>query len=62
MEDAMTELVDRLRYRTRVLRSVDGNDSPVAMAFHEAAMQIGMGGDVDVVDGWLRGRIDALEG
>jgi len=58
----MTELVDRLRYRARVLRSVEGNDSAVAMAFHEAATQIDMGGDVDVVDGWLRGRIDALEG
>ena len=58
----MTELVDRLRYRAGVLRSVDGADSPVALALCEAALRLGLGGDVDVVDGWLRGRIDALEG
>ena len=58
----MTDYADRLRWRAGIIRQVDGNDSLVAAALFEAASRIGLGGDLDVVDGWLRGRIDALEG
>ena len=58
----MVDYAERLRWRARTIQHVDGHDSPVAAALFEAASQIGMGGEVDAVDGWLRGRIDALDG
>jgi len=57
----MADYADRLRWRARIIRQVDGNDSLVAAAFCEAALKVGMGGDIDDVDLWLRGRVDALD-
>ena len=50
----MTDYADRLRWRARIIRQVYGNDSPVAAALFEAALRVGMGGDLEAVDMWIR--------
>jgi len=57
----MPDYAERLRWRAGIIRRVDGNDSLVAAAFYEAALRLGLGGDVDEVGEWLRGRVDAFD-